>query len=99
MLLAICLLLSHKSATGDVQPQACPVDGTASSLNQELEEREHEEGDEEGEYEDGEDPDVVSRGDSYFNTQLSAPNVWEIDVSPETIDKAAALWWEVDLPP
>ena len=92
----ICLLFFHAVA-GDVQPHACAADSTSTSLNQKLEEGEHEEGDAEGEYEDGEDPDVISRGDSYFNTRLSAPNVWEIDVSPKTIDKAGALFNEIDL--
>ena len=50
--------------------------------------------------EDGDlhDLDVISHGDWYFNTRLAAPNVWEIDVSPETVDKAAALFNEIDLP-
>lgn len=47
----------------------------------------------------GNDPDVILDGDRYFNTRLSAPNVWEISVSPETVNKAAALFHEIDLPP
>ena len=59
--LYFCLLLSRKSGAEDAQPQVCAADGTASLLNQELEEGEREEADEEGEYEDGEDKAVTAR--------------------------------------
>jgi len=43
------------------------------------------------------DPDVERDADGrYFNTRLSAPNVWEVDLCPSVVAEAAALCADVD---